>query len=86
MVWLMIPNITQLLEFDSLELHFFRYILCIYCSRVLVYLYSMRAELHFHSGGSLVFTDKFTILVMVFKCVVLRNYWSDHFQTYSIYY
>ena len=59
MVWLIIPNITQLLEFDSLELHHFNCILYAYRSCVFVYLYSKRAppssfsqweELNFHSS------------------------------------
>ena len=79
----MISNIIQLFDSTVLELHFFSCIICVHRSRVLVYLYSKTAELHFHSGWSLVFTDKFTILVVVFKCVLLENYLSNLFQTYS---
>ena len=82
MVWLIIPNIIWLFDFDSLRLHFFGYILPVHHSHVFVYLYSMRAELHFHSGRSLIFTDWFTILGLNFKHAVLRNYWSNLIQIY----
>ena len=77
-------NIIQLFWVDHLELHFFCHILCMYHPCVFVYLYSECAELHFHSGWSLIFTVKFTVLVVVFKCALLENYLFNSFQTYSI--
>ena len=39
MVWLIIPNITQLLEFDLSELHFFSYILYAYIAHVYLFIH-----------------------------------------------
>ena len=76
-------NIIQLFILSTLKLHFFCYILCVHHSCVLVYVYPKRMEHHFHSGRSLIFTDKFTVY---FKCLLLGNYLSDLVQTYSDYY
>ena len=45
----MIPNITQLFDFDFLELHFFSYILCTYIAHVYLFIYAL-------GGWSFIFT------------------------------
>ena len=79
------PKYYTVVWFDYLELHFFSYILHAYIAHVYLFIYTLgRWRLHFHSGRSLNFTDKFTILVVVFKCVLLQNYLSNLVQIYSI--
>ena len=54
MVWLIIPNITQLIEFDCIELHFFSCILYAYIAHMYLFIYAL-------IEWSFIFTVKFTI-------------------------
>ena len=61
MVWLMIPNITQLFDFDSLELHFFSYILYAYITHVYLFIYTLSRWSFIFTVGGAKFSHKFTI-------------------------
>ena len=53
MVWLMIPNITQLFDFDSFELHFFSCILYAYIAHVYLFIDTLsRWSFIFTVGGA----------------------------------
>ena len=53
MVWLMIPKITQLFDFDSLELHFFSCILYVYITHLYLFIYALsRWSFIFTVGGA----------------------------------
>ena len=72
------PKCYTVIWFDPLELHFFSYILWAYIAHMYLFIqYTL-------GRWSFILTDKYTILVVVFKCALLQNYLSDLVQIYSI--